>query len=171
MDLYDLIEYRKSVRHFKSQPIEKEKLERVLNAGRLAPSGGNRQPWKFILVRDHDLKQKMVPICWKQKFVAEAPLVIVACATQTERGVGGTLPTGVIDTAIAVTHLMLAAAYEKLGTCWVGAFEAGPLKALLGVPDDVNVVAVLPIGYPADDSRVAKSRKSFDQIICEERYT
>jgi len=170
MDLYELMEYRRSVRHYKPQTIEKDKLERVLNAARLAPSGSNVQPWKFILVKDPATKRKMVPLCWNQKFVAEAPLVIVACALKVESTVGGVIPTHVVDTSIAVTHLMLAAAHEGLGTCWVGAFESQPVKELLAIPDDVEIVAIIPIGFPVDDTRVVKSRKSFDQIICEERF-
>jgi len=170
MDLYELMEYRRSVRHYKPQAIEKDKLERVLNAARLAPSGNNVQPWKFILVKDPATKRKLVPLCWNQKFVAEAPLVIVACALKVESTVGGVIPTHVVDTSIAVTHLMLAAAHEKLGTCWVGAFESQPVKELLAIPADVEIVAIIPIGFPADDARVAKSRKSFDQIICEEQF-
>ncbi|HUU69982.1 MAG TPA: nitroreductase family protein [Planctomycetota bacterium] len=170
MDLYELMEYRRSVRHYKPQTIEKDKLERVLNAARLSPSGNNIQPWKFILVKDAATKRKMVPLCWNQKFVAEAPLVIVACALKVESTVGGVIPTHVVDTSIAVTHLMLAAAHEGLGTCWVGAFESQPVKELLAIPDDVEIVAIIPIGFPVDDARVVKSRKSFDQIICEERF-
>jgi len=170
MDLYELMEYRRSVRHYKPQTIEKDKLERVLNAARLSPSGNNIQPWKFILVKDAATKRKMVPLCWNQKFVAEAPLVIVACALKVESTVGGVIPTHVVDTSIAVTHLMLAAAHEGLGTCWVGAFESQPVKELLAIPDDVEIAAIIPIGFPVDDARVVKSRKSFDQIICEERF-
>ena len=170
MDIYELIEHRRSVRHYKPQAIEKDKLERVLNAARLAPSGNNVQPWKFILVKDAATKRKLVPVCWNQKFVAEAPLVIVACALKVESTVGGVIPTHVVDTSIAVTHLMLAAAHEALGTCWIGAFESQPVKDLLGIPADVEIVAVIPIGYPVDDKRTVKSRKSFDQIICEEQF-
>ena len=170
MDIYQLIEHRKSVRHYKPDEIDKDTLERVMNAARLAPSGSNRQPWKFILVSDPATRDKMVPLCCRQKFIAEAPLAVVACALPTEGAVGGVLPTGVVDTSIAVTQLMLAATHEGLGTCWVGAFEAEPLKKLLAIPQDVAVVAVVPIGYPVDDTRSAKSRKSFAEIICEESY-
>jgi len=170
MDIYELIEHRKSVRKFKPDMIEKDTLERVMNAARLAPSGSNRQPWKFILVSNSATREKMVPACHSQKFIAEAPLAIVACALPTDRAVGGVLQTSVIDTSIAVMQLMLAATHEGLGTCWIGAFEAEPLKKLLAVPQDVSVVAVVPIGYPVDPSRAVKSRKSFADIICEESY-
>jgi len=170
MDIYEIIEHRKSVRHYKPDEIEKEKLERVMNAARLAPSGSNRQPWRFILVRDPATKAKLVPLCWRQKFIAEAPLVIVACALPSEGSVGGAISTSVVDTSIAVTQLMLAATHEGLGTCWIGAFEAEPVKKLLSIPADVAVAAIVPLGYPVDNSRAAKSRKSFAEIICEESY-
>jgi len=169
MEFAELVEYRKSVRAFKPDAIEQDKLERVMNAARLAPSAANVQPWKFILVKDDAMKRAMVDLCWKQRFVAEAPLVIVACALPARTRIGGA-PSAMVDAAIAVTHLILAAAAEKLGTCWIGAFESQPLKELLTIPDDVSIAAVLPIGYPVDDSRVAKSRKAFDQIICEETW-
>jgi len=171
MDFYELIEYRRSVRKFKSDPIEPDTLERVLNAARLAPSAANRQPWKFILVQDKATRERLAELCWRQHFIAEAPVVVVACALESEGSIGGTLPSSILDTAIAVTHLMLAAAVEKLGTCWIGAFESGPVRDLLGIPDKIAIAAVMPLGYPADDTVTAKSRKPLDQIICEEEFS
>jgi nitroreductase len=170
MDFYELIEYRKSVRAYKRDPIEPEKLDRVLNAGRLAPAGTD-QAYRFIVVTDPATKRKLGHLSCKQHFVGEAPVVLVACALPAEGLVGGVLPCSVTDTAIAVTHMMLAAAAERLGTCWIGAFETEPIKKLLGVPDDATIVALLPTGYPVDDRRVAKSRKPLAELTCRERYT
>jgi len=171
MDFYKLIEYRASVRKFKPDPIDSKVLERVLDAARLAPSAANRQPWKFILVRDKETRERLAELCWRQQFIAEAPVVIVACALESEGSIGGTLPSSILDTAIAVTHLMLAAAVEKLGTCWIGAFESGPVRELLEIPDNIAIAAVMPLGYPAADNTQAKSRKPLDQIVCKEKFS
>jgi nitroreductase len=169
MDFYKLIEYRKSVRNFAPEQVEVEKLERVLNAARLAPAGTD-QAYKFIVVKDVEKRRKLAELSMNQRFVAEAPVVVVICALPAEGKVGGTIPCSVVDASIAVTQMMLAAAEDGLGTCWVGAFEAEPLKQLLNIPQDTETVAILPVGYPMDPSPKAKQRKSLDQLTCDETF-
>jgi nitroreductase len=169
MNFYELIEYRKSVRDYKPDRVETEKLERVINAGRLAPYG--TQAWKFIIVKDEGTRKKLAECTHNQHFVAQAPICIVICAEPAEGLVGDEIPCSVVDACIASTQMILVAAEEGLGTCWVGAFAADPVRKLLGIPDEVKIVAILPLGYPVDDSRKAKQRKSLNQIVCEERYS
>jgi nitroreductase len=144
-------------------------LNRILDAVRIAPSGSNRQPWKFILVKDETLKQKMVSVCQNQQFMADAPLIVVACGQRLPLNRGGYMGemSMLLDVAIAFTHLILAARAEGLGTCWIGAFNNKEIKKLLKIPDEFEVVAATPLGYPSDANVFAepKNRKSINEIV------
>jgi nitroreductase len=173
MDFYEVIKTRRSVRAYASDPIPDDVLNRVLDAARIAPSGSNRQPWKFILVKDGDVKKKLVSSCGGQSFIAEAPLVIVACGRNIHYNRGGYMGdmSMLVDVSIAVDHLTLAARAEGLGTCWIGLFDNESIKKLLQIPKDVNVVALVSIGYPC--GKVFKelgSRKSMSEIISVGKY-
>ncbi len=174
MDFYEVIKTRRSVRSYKPDPVSEEVLMRVLDAARIAPSGSNRQPWKFIIVRDEALKRKIAQHCSHQYFIAEAPIVIVACGRNIHYNRGGYMGdlSMLVDVSIAFTHLILAARAEGLGTCWIGAFDNEKLKKLLEIPDDVNIVAITPLGYPAKEKAFTPytSRKKLDEIICYEKY-
>jgi nitroreductase len=168
VDFYQVIRTRRSVRSFKGDPIPEKVLNKVLEAARVAPSGGNRQPWKFILVKDAELKQKMIPVCNNQRFVAEAPVLVVACGQRLPTNRGGYMgEMGVLlDVSIAFTHLILAARAEGLGTCWIGAFDNERIKKLLHVPEGYEVVAATPLGYPAEDAFTEpRNRKGLDEIV------
>lgn len=149
MDVITAIRTRRSIRSYLDRPIEDEKLEAVLEAGRLAPSASNLQEWRFVVVRDEGTRQKLTLAARGQRFVGQAPVVIVACALITDH----VMPCGQvsypIDLAIAVDHMTLKAVEEGLGTCWIGAFDEGEVKRILGIPERVRVVVLLPIGYPA----------------------
>lgn len=168
MDFYEVVRTRRSVRSFRKDPIPEEVLNRVLEAARVAPSGSNRQPWRFILVKDDRLKQKMISACNNQNFVAEAPLIVVACGQRLPLNRGGYMGemSVLLDVAIAFTHLILAARAEGLGTCWIGAFNNDEIKRLLEVPEGHEVVAATPLGYPSEDVFTEpKNRKDSDEIV------
>ncbi len=148
MDVMKAIETRRSIRSYKDKEIEEDKLKRVLEAGRLAPSANNRQEWKFVVVRDKDTRQKLAVAARNQHFVGEAPCVIAACATETEHVMRCGQLSYPIDVAIAIDHMTLKAVEEGLGTCWIGAFDEGEVKKILGIPERIRVVELLPIGYP-----------------------
>ena len=166
MRVFDAIQQRYSVRSYLSTPIEEDKLERVFEAARLAPSASNRQEWRFVVVKDHVKRQALMDAASGQKFVAEAPVVIAACAVHE----GHVMRCGQlcypIDVAIALEHIALQAVEEGLGTCWIGAFDEPAVKKILGIPDtdDVRVVELMPLGYPAD-SPGPKSRLSLGEIV------
>ena len=169
MEFYEVIRTRRSVRSYKPDPIPEEVLKRILEAARIAPSGSNRQPWKFILVKDEELKKKVAECCHGQMFIAEAPIVIVACGYNIHYNRGGYMGdlSMLVDVSIAMTHLILAARAEGLGTCWIGAFDNECLKKLLKIPEDVNVVAITPLGYPKDPTAFKEPsyRKPLEEII------
>ena len=164
MDIYEAIRKRKSIRKYKSEPVSDEKLTKVLEAARLAPSGKNGQPWRFIIVRDEKIRKELIPACRGQAFVAEAPIIVAACGREQDsyQKQGGYMTSMAIDIGITLEHLMLAAAAEGLGTCWIGAFEEKEVKKVLGIPDDLRVVALTPLGYP-DQEPSPKPRKTYQK--------
>jgi nitroreductase len=173
LDFYEVIRTRRSVRAFRKDPIPDDVLNRILDAVRIAPSGSNRQPWRFILVKDAELKQGMISACNNQRFVAEAPVIVVACGQRLPLNRGGYMGemSVLLDIAIAFTHLILAARAEGLGTCWIGAFNNEAVKELLKVPEDYEVVAATPLGYPSEDAFTADTkRKMLDEIVSLNRF-
>jgi nitroreductase len=154
MDLYEVVRTRRSVRKYRPDPVPQEVLDRVLDAARIAPSGSNRQPTRLIVVSDPQTKQKLVPMCHDQAFIATAPVVICALGRDIKYNRGEWMGdyAMIVDVAIAVDHLTLAARAEGLGTCWIGSFNNADLRELLALPEDVNVVALTPIGYPEGDA-------------------
>lgn len=169
--LMDLIEKRKSIRSYKPQDVEEEKLNYILQAFRKAPSAKNLQPWKLIVVKDKKKISDLSIACNNQTFISEAPVLIVACAKEDEAyGVmGGYMNSYPVDIALALEHLILAATEKGLGTCWIGAFKEKLVKDLLDVPDNVRVVAITPLGYPAIEGRT-RGRKPISEIVCYDKY-
>jgi nitroreductase len=170
MDVQQAIRTRRSIRHYQSQPVEPEKLTQVLEAARLAPSASNQQNWKFIVVRDPQIRQRLADACPGQSFVGEAPVILVCCGTDPDAVMLCGQHRYTIDLAIATTCMILQAHELGLGTCWLGRFDETRFKAILGIPDPVRVVAVTPLGYPAE-APAARPRKSLDEIVCYERYS
>jgi nitroreductase len=169
MDVLEAIAKRKSIRAYKNTPVPEDKLNQVLEAARLAPSGGNRQEMKFVVVKDENTRRKLSDATGGQKHVAEAPVVIAAVAVHPERMMICDVPAYPVDLAIAIDHMTLAAYDVGLGTCWIGAFQQETVRKLLGIPDSCKVVELLTLGIPAEDGR-PKTRKSIDEIICFEKY-
>jgi nitroreductase len=172
MDFYDAVSKRLSIRSYRPDPVPDDVLARVLEAGRLAPSAKNLQPWKFIVVRDESVREQLVPACRGQKFVGEAPIVICGCALQDEAwgGMGGYWSAESVDVTIALEHMILAAAAEGLGTCWIGAFIEEEVRKVLAVPERIKPVALTPLGYPARDAR-PRGRKPLSDIVCYDRFS
>ncbi len=170
MDVYEAIATRKSVRSFQDRDIPEGTLSRLLEAARLAPSASNRQEWRFVVVRDSETRMKLAEAASGQGFVGEAPAVLVCCAETDGHVMSCGLPCFSIDVAIAIDHITLCAAADGLGTCWIGAFDEGKVKKILGIPREVRVVELLPIGYPADPSPVPKNRLPLDEIVRYEKW-
>ena len=170
MNVTQAIKTRHSVRSYQDKPVEPEKLQQVLEAARLAPSASNSQDWKFIVVQDAQTRQALAKACHNQAFIAQAPVVIAACSTNPSRLMASGQSAAAVDLAIAVDHITLAATELGLGSCWIGAFDAPAVAKLLAVPADAVVVHVLPLGYPAETPS-ARSRKSADEVICQEKFS
>ena len=169
MELKEVIKNRKSIREYEDRPIPEDKLLRVLEAARLAPSGANSQEYKFVVVRDANRRQKLAQAAEGQTFVAQAPVVIAAVSTMPTLMMICDVPAYAVDLAIAVDHITLAAVDEGLGTCWIGAFSQEATRKILKVPAKYKIVALLPLGYPKEPGR-PKNRKSLNEIICYETF-
>ncbi len=170
MNVMEAIQTRRSIRAYKDQPIEEDKLKRVLEAGRLAPSASNQQEWKFVVVTDQATRAKLAQAAHGQDFVGQAAAVIVGCAVDTSRVMACGQLAYPIDLAIALDHMTLAAVEEGLGTCWVGAFKEDEVKGILGIPEKVRVVELLPIGYPQSQPP-ARPRNAFDDVVVWEQWS
>ena len=164
MDYLELVKSRYSVRSYLSRPVEQDKLDRILEAVRLAPSGSNRQPWKFVVVRDAEIRRRLVGACAGQQFVALAPVVVAGVGLTPDRVMLCNTPGDPVDVAIAMEHLALAAAAEGLATCWIGAFYQDQVRQVLGIPESAKVVEMMTLGYPADKP-LPKSRKPISEIV------
>ncbi len=173
MDVFDIIRGRRSVRAFKPDPINEKDLEKILDAGRLAPSAGNCQPGEFVVVRDEAVKQKLVRAARGQSFVAEAPVVVVVCAnvprTSGRYGRRGAELYCIQDTAAAVQNILLTAYALGYGTCWVGAFDEGAAAKAIKTPPDVRPLAMIPIGMPAEKPSPTL-RLPLSKIVHENRF-
>jgi nitroreductase len=170
MDVYEVIRTRKSVRAYLDREVEPEKLQRVLEAARLAPSASNRQEWRLVVVTDPAKRRRLAEEAAGQRFVAQAPVVIAACAETDGHRMRCGQACYPIDVAIALDHLSLAAVAEGLGTCWIGAFDPAAVRAILGIPEQIVVVELMPLGYPRDAGAVGKSRLTLESIVHREGW-
>jgi len=169
MDVFEAIKTRRSVRSYQDRPVGEEELKRVMEAARLAPSASNRQEWKFVAVRDKKLREELAEAAHGQEFVAQAPVVIVACAVAHDHLMPCGHPSHLVDVSIAIDHITLAARELGLGTCWVGAFDQAQVRKILGIPASVQVIELLPLGYPTGWP-AARPRKSLAEIVCYNKW-
>jgi len=168
--ILEAIKKRQSVRSYQDKEIPEDVLRQVLEAGRLAPSANNKQNWKFIVVKNKDLRKKLVPACKNQEFMGEAPVVIAGCGTDPDYVMSNEEHTYSIDLAIALDHMSLEAASLGLGTCWIGAFYQDQVKEILGVPEGVRIVNLLTLGYP-EKLGPKTGRKPLSEIVCYDKYS
>jgi nitroreductase len=164
MDTLQAILSRRSVRKYRAEPVAAEDLEWILEAGRQAPSAGNRQPWHFVVVTDPDRRQAVAAACNGQAFMADAGAIICACGLPavSERWYR-------VDPAIALENMVLAARALGYGTCWIGAFDEEAVKSALGIPPELGVLALTPVGVP-DESPDPRPRKDMAEVFSRERY-
>ncbi len=167
MDFVQLARSRYSSRKYKPRSVEDDKLNIVLEAGRVAPSAANFQPWFFVVVRDENLEN--VQACYHREWLKTAPMCIVICTDHSrswKRGDGKDHAD--IDAAIAADHMTLAATSAGLATCWICNFNKSKLAEVLNLPEHIEPVVLLPLGYPDDTTdieRHATRRKALDEIV------
>jgi nitroreductase len=164
MDVFEAISKRRSIRRYKDSPVEEDKLGKILEAARIAPSAANRQEWKFLVVQDKETREKLVDAANGQKFVGEAPVTIVAISTESERIMPCGQPAYTVDLSIAVSFMILEATELGLGTCWLGAYKEDEVKKILDIPEEVRVPAMFTLGY-ADEDPGPRPRKDINEIL------
>ena len=169
MDFIDLINKRYSVRSYKSSPIEDDKLLKVLNAARMAPTASNRQPFQIIVIHTMGREEELLTIYQRDWFV-QAPLVICVCGLPANAWIRRDNKLYLdVDIAIVTDHMILAATELGLGTCFIAAFDAVNARKVMSLPEDVEPILLTPLGYPNDEPRI-KTRKNLDEIVRYERW-
>ena len=169
MDLYELIRNRESIRSYDpDRPVPEEVLNRILEAGRLAPSAVNFQPWRFLVISSPEMLAKVRP-CYGREWFSDAPHILVVVGYPEEAWVRkydgyNSLET---DITIAMDHMILAAEYEGVGTCWVGAYDPAVLREALDMKENEIVYSITPLGYPREgfEKKGAKKRKEISEIV------
>lgn len=174
MKVIDLIKKRCSIREYANIPIEQEKLDYIFEAARLAPSACNLQPWRFVIIQSAEGKEK-IRSCYERDWFKTAPLYILICGDHTEswKRNADNKDHADIDIAIATEHICLAATELSLGTCWVCHFDTKRCIELFNIPENIEPIVIIPIGYPANSNlfdSTPKKRKSIEEIILKESF-
>ena len=168
MNLLEIIQQRRSLRTYLDKPVEQTKLDYILEGARLAPSWKNLQCWRFIVVKDLKLRTGITAAFTEgnpgRKAIVQAPVVIVLCALPNESEVWEDKDFTMLDAGLAMEHLILAATELGLGTCWQGMFTEETVKGVLDIPEGIRVVAMTPLGYPAEERR-PRPRKELNEIV------
>ncbi|MHA1307239.1 MAG: nitroreductase family protein [Candidatus Heimdallarchaeota archaeon] len=161
METLELLKSRRSIRKYRSTPVEKEKIEKCLEAARWAPSASNKQPWEFLIVTDYNMRMKLADLHPYAKFVSQSPVVFIPLTNPEIHA-----KYHMSDTALTIQNFMLQAHALELGTCWAGVIGASfepEIKKLLRIPDHLNVMALVALGYPGESR--ASSRKPMDELL------
>jgi len=178
MDVFEAVRTRRSVRRFKNKAVEDEKLRAILEAARQAPSWANRQCWRFIVVKDRSVIQKvgrlLAPPGYNsnraERGLTVAPVVIAACADPDQSGNLLGQPYYMTDVGIAAQNLMLAVRALGLGTVFIGLFDEVKLRSLLEIPSAIRIVGLFPIGYPQEEKTEGPPRKPLEEIVFYEKW-
>lgn len=162
MDILNLLKSRRSIRVYQDRPIPNDLLLQILEAGRWAPTGANLQPWHFIVVTDPETRRRIGEVTRflfiKSSHVEKAPVVIVL-GFNTRKG-----KYGRYDVTLAGGNMMTMATNLGLGTCWIGAFDERKVKEILEIPDNIEVIALLTLGYP-DEKTEIPPRVELEKIV------
>lgn len=169
MDVFEAIATRYSVRGYKPDPVDDELLAKVLEAARQAPTAANRQPFRIVVIHTKGREEEVARM-YARPWLTQAPLVLAFIAVPGEawRRMDDK-PYDEVDATIAMDHLVLAATALGLGTCWIAAFDPAAVREVLGLPDDVEPIAITPLGYP-DKSRAKTDRRPLDELVRYERW-
>jgi len=159
VSLVDVVLSRRSIRRYEQKEIPKDALDKILDAGRQAPSAANRQPWHFIVVTDPEIKKELSKGLFN-RFIKDTPVTLIGCAHKDL--IAG--KWSIISTTIALHNMVVAAWAMGIGSCWVGDFNEEKIKKLLNIPESWNIVALISLGYPAEKPQPRK-KKSIEEIV------
>jgi len=168
MTILETIRKRYSCRAYQDRAVEQEKLDTIFEAARLAPSAKNLQDWRFVVVKDKKTKVKIAEAANNQRFLEGAGVIVVGCSnSDSVMRCGQAIAP--IDVAIALEHIALQAAELGLATCWIGSFFPEKVRSILGIPEDVAIIELMAIGYPADEQKGQK-REPLENVLCYEKW-
>jgi len=175
MEVFESIISRQSVRNYEKKDVPNELIGQLLEAAVRAPSAGNIQPWKFIVVKDIEIKRELASVALRQRHVEEAPVVIVVCAdpekSADKYGERGKSLYCIQDTAAAVENMLLTANSLGLGTCWIGAFEDDKVRSILNIPQKIKPVALITVGFPKEVEKPTRTtRVPFENVTFIDKY-
>lgn len=168
MSVLDAISKRYSCRSYKKMSIERKKLDKILEAARLAPSAKNLQDWRFVVATNEDIKKQLAHAANDQIFIADASAVIVACSNSDYVMRCGQ-HIAPIDVSIALEHIALQAADLGLATCWIGSFYPEKVRKILSIPDDVEIIELMSLGYPNDTYKQSE-RLPIESIVSYDKW-
>ena len=168
MNLLDIIRKRYSCRSYLEKEIEQEKLDRIFEAARLAPSAKNLQDWRFVVLIEKETKTKVAALTNRPQVFEKAGAIIVACSNKDYVMRCGQA-VGPIDVSIALEHISLQAAELGLATCWIGSFDAEKTKQVLGIPADTTLIELMALGYPEGEGK-QNTRLAIDEILCYNKW-
>lgn len=171
MDCLEAIQTRRSIRHYRSDPVDRQALMKILDAGRLAPSAGNLQPCYFVVVSEEERRQRLMEAASGQTLIGEAPLIIVVCVDperSSHYGDAGRNYLCHLDAANATENMLLAARALGYGTCWVGGFSDKRVKRVLGLPERYRVVSLIPVGKAAEEAELPPRRPLEEMVRWEQ---
>jgi nitroreductase len=168
LEVFEAIKRRRSIRKYEEKVVEKEKLLTVLEAARLAPSAMNRQPYAFVVIKEKETIEKLSSAC-NQEWIA--PTIIVVCAFPEKAWIRDDGEKyWKADAAIAMNNISLQACNEGLGTCWIAAFKEEKIKEILEIKPEAKVLAMTPLGYPAEKKGPVTNRKTIDELVHYEKW-
>lgn len=168
MTVLEAIRKRYSCRAYQDKSIEPEKLDTILEAARLAPSARNMQDWRFVVVTESETKRQVAGTTNQPDAFAKAGVIIAACSNSDYVMRCGQA-IGPIDVSIALEHICLQATELGLGTCWIGSFDPEKVRQILGIPDDIAVIELMTVGYPAD-TKPQPQREPMEKIVSFEKW-
>jgi len=172
VDVLESIKKRRSIRKYQTRPVENEKINVVLEAARLAPSANNQQPWHFIVVTEPEVRESL-RLSYNEEWFVQAPVIVVVCADPDKawrRGKIGAEEYWKVDAAIAMQNLVLVSTELGLGTCWIADFDEKAAKKTLNIPKHIRVVAMTPLGYPAEEKGPVTDRKPLNEMVHYEKW-
>jgi nitroreductase len=180
MEFTDVINKRTSIRCFSPNEVTNDQLTYIFECARRAPSWANKQCWRFVVVKNNETIKEIAQTSVINLWLRNAPVLIIACADPLQSGSFNRIKYYAVDVAIALEHLILAATNIGLGTCWIAWFDEGKIKQILHIPKRIRVIAITPVGYPADhmnfSAKIRSSitrratRKNLDEIVKYEHW-